>query len=202
MTENVCCYSSELKDSKIELVLDCRSCKQKNNSRKMKCLNNIVRTIEKEFNINSITMLNYSLTQFKGDGVKLLKRIVKLRMNIQSMKERKVLFYQNKREKLTKGKSGIDQRCVKCQFNPSDLFSKLNDRCYPDFDGFLETIIDVAKMLGEYVGGYNELDKIEDFNFCSNCISGTYKDLTFLFVQYRDFVKHIRFQDSPGVVKE
>ncbi|UCH89082.1 MAG: hypothetical protein JSV49_00075 [Thermoplasmata archaeon] len=190
MSDIVCEYRLESAGSKLELVLDCRTCKRTQKKSDDRCIDKIIRTMENEYNINSILMTNYALTQFQGDALELLHQFVGLRTDLKTMQERKV-------------KPDLSKHCEGCELKPSDLFAKLRELLYPDFDRFTAQLSECVKYLN---ASLKELDREsrggkKNPKLCLSCIGDTYKDLTYLFIHYRDLAKQVAIKGFLVVVE-
>jgi hypothetical protein len=208
MLESLCVYELEPKGSKIILNLDCKSCKLRGESRRWNCFEMMIRTVEKEFSINSILMKNYSLTQFQGDAIDIIKEIAGLRNEIRTMKERrnKNLNDSNKskrgKRKTKGGKGGgTGVRCNECPASPKRLFARPYGTLYPDFKPFVDTLLKSVERLNRFIkksssGKRNELKPV-----CLSCAGDSYKDLTFLFIQYKKLSRGAAFKGFSVVME-
>jgi hypothetical protein len=206
MSESLCVYELEPKGSKIILNLECKTCKLKGESRRSSCFERMIRTVEKEFSINSILMKNYSLTQFQGDAIDIIKEIASLRNEIKTMRERrsKNLYDSNKskrgKRKIEVGRE-VGVRCEGCPVAPGRLFARPYGTLYPDFKPFVDTLIKSVERLNSFIkksssGKRNELKPV-----CLNCAGDSYKDLTFLFIHYKKLSKQSAFKGFSVVIE-
>lgn len=198
----LCEFHIVLNGNLSELVLDCKMCHLKYDRENRGCLDHIIKTMEKEFDINSIIMKNYFQTQFQPEAVQLIKKIVSIRSDLHTLEGRNPPFQASTSQKKNRSGTVVDTTCEKCRVRPSRIFSGLYNSFLPDFDIFFETLQMINNDLtGFIINIQRSSTKKKSLDSCKKCLGETYKDLTYLFIQYQELAKYIVFKGFSVVVE-
>jgi len=75
------------------------------------------------------------------------------------------------------------KKCRSCELNPNIIFSNLNKDLNSKLNDFVTRLNETLNSLI-----YRNMNRGYDKS-CASCICETYKDLTFIFINYQDFSK-------------
>ena len=142
-------------------------------------MDNIINAVESQKNLSGIQLNNYNLTKFQPEAVELIKNFAQLRQLVSLMKERKA--------------SG--KKCKTCEVTPPRIFSDLYIELDSKLEGFIEQFRISLKLL---------VAKSRQANqnvHCNGCVCESYKDLTFLFINYQSLSKKIVNEGFSVVVE-
>jgi hypothetical protein len=172
-----CPFKLVASDSGFILNLNCLECRKNKNSEPGNCIDDIIATVEKQMNITDIILNNYKLIKLQPEAVDIIKQFANISRLISNMSER-----------IT-----VEKSCRSCDIKPSIFFFDLDCEMSLKPEVFIQQLKNCLTLLVKKSADPALNEKCED------CICESYKDLTFLFLNYKSLSKKI-IKDGFSVV--